>query len=214
MNGCWRSKSKCVVPERRCLKRAESGPSAISMQRQECVQKADIRRTGQSRDSPIIISKYGVFHSKEMESRLYNYCARPSRLHFHSWIIDHPASGARLAPSSGVRLLIFLFLRNHHNSAAFSGHVRLQLRGCMQHDTALALQLHIPFDMSFSSAGLICASPDGPSNDVGGIDPSLRKADGDATDFLDRPADQWRRGFAVFDVVFRRFVFGGGVAFA
>jgi hypothetical protein len=78
----------------------------------------------------------------------------------------------------------------------------------------LALQLHIPFDMSFSSAGLMCASPDGPCNDVGGIDPSLGKADGDATDFLDRPADQWRWGFAVFDVVFRRFVFGGGVAFA
>ena len=84
----------------------------------------------------------------------------------------------------------------------------------MMANWVLALQLHIPFDMSFSSAGLMCASPDGPSNDVGGIDPSLRKADGDATDFLDRPADQWRRGFAVFDVVFRRFVFGGGVAFA
>jgi hypothetical protein len=86
--------------------------------------------------------------------------------------------------------------------------------GAVHQQDSLALQLHIPFDMSFSSAGLMCASPDGPSNDVGGIDPSLRKADGDATDFLDRPADQWRRGFAVFDVVFRRFVFGGGVAFA
>jgi hypothetical protein len=49
---------------------------------------------------------------------------------------------------------------------------------------------------------------------VSGVDPSLRKTDGDAADFLDRPADQWRWGFAVFDVVFRRFVFGGGVAFA
>ena len=78
----------------------------------------------------------------------------------------------------------------------------------------VALQLHILLDMGFSSNGLVCASPDGPCNDVSGVDPSSRKADGDATDFLDRPADQWRWGFAVFDVVFRRFVFGGGVAFA
>jgi hypothetical protein len=49
---------------------------------------------------------------------------------------------------------------------------------------------------------------------VSGVDPSLREADGDAADFLDRPADQWRWSFVVFDVVFRRFVFGGGVALA
>jgi len=78
----------------------------------------------------------------------------------------------------------------------------------------LALQLPISLDMSFPSNGLMRASPDGPCNDVSGVDPSLRKADGDAADFLDRPADQWRWGFAAFDVVFRRFVFGGGVAFA
>ena len=66
----------------------------------------------------------------------------------------------------------------------------------------------------------MCASPGGPCNDVSGVDPSLRKTDGDAADFLDRPADQWRwvfgvfGGFGVFEVVFRRFVFGGGVAFA
>src|SRR6204780_2119732 len=78
----------------------------------------------------------------------------------------------------------------------------------------LALQLDILLDMSFSSDSLMCASPDGPCNDVSGVDPSLRKADGDAEDFLDRPADQWRWGFAIFDVVFRRFVFGGGVALA
>ena len=80
--------------------------------------------------------------------------------------------------------------------------------------SGLALQLHISLDVSFSSDGLMCASPDGPCNDVSGVDPSLRKADGDAADFLDRPADQWRWGFVVFDVVFRRLVFGGGVAFA
>ena len=78
----------------------------------------------------------------------------------------------------------------------------------------LALQLHIPFDVSFSSNGLMCASPNGPCNDVSGVDPSLGKADGDAADFLDRPADQWRCGLVVFEVVFRRFVFGGGVALA
>jgi hypothetical protein len=74
--------------------------------------------------------------------------------------------------------------------------------------------LHITFDVSLSSDGLMDASPNGPCNDVSGVDPSLRKADGDAADFLDRPSDQWRWGFAVFDVVFRRFVFGGGVALA
>jgi hypothetical protein len=51
---------------------------------------------------------------------------------------------------------------------------------------------HIPFDVSFSSDGLMCASPNGPCNDVSGVDPSLRKADGDAPDFLNRPAYQWR----------------------
>jgi hypothetical protein len=56
--------------------------------------------------------------------------------------------------------------------------------------TDLALQLQIPLDMSFSSDGLMCASPNGPCNDVSGVDPSLRKADGDVADFLDRPADQ------------------------
>ena len=54
----------------------------------------------------------------------------------------------------------------------------------------LALQLHIPFDVRFSSDGLMCASPNGPCNDVSGVDPSLRKADGDAADFLDRPASE------------------------
>jgi hypothetical protein len=81
-------------------------------------------------------------------------------------------------------------------------------------NSLLALQLQILFDVSFSRDGLMCASPNGPCNDVSGVDPTLGKADSDAPDFLDRPADQWRWGLAVFDVVFRRFVFGGGVAFA
>jgi hypothetical protein len=34
------------------------------------------------------------------------------------------------------------------------------------------------------------ASPDGPSDDVGGLDASLGDADGDAAEFLDPPADE------------------------
>ena len=34
------------------------------------------------------------------------------------------------------------------------------------------------------------SSPDRPSDDVGGLDASLREADGDAAEFLDRPADE------------------------
>ena len=60
----------------------------------------------------------------------------------------------------------------------------------------LALQLQSLFDVHFSSDGLMGASPNGPCNDVGGVDPSSRKADGDAADFLDRPADQWWGGLA------------------
>jgi hypothetical protein len=56
----------------------------------------------------------------------------------------------------------------------------------------LALQLHIPFDVSLSRDFLMYASPNGPCNDVSGVDPSLGQADGDAADFLDRPTDQWR----------------------
>src|SRR6188474_3620380 len=33
-------------------------------------------------------------------------------------------------------------------------------------------------------------SPDGPGDDVGGLDASLGEADGDAAEFLDRPADE------------------------
>src|SRR5260370_38018792 len=54
--------------------------------------------------------------------------------------------------------------------------------------------------VSFLSNGLMCASPNGPCNDVSGVDPSLGKADGDAADFLDRPADPWRCGLVVFEV--------------
>jgi hypothetical protein len=56
----------------------------------------------------------------------------------------------------------------------------------------LALQLDIPFDVSLSRDFLMGGSPNGPCDNVSGVDPSLRKTDGDAADFLNRPADQWR----------------------
>jgi hypothetical protein len=36
------------------------------------------------------------------------------------------------------------------------------------------------------------AAPEGPGDDVGGIDTSLRQALGYSADFLDRPADEGR----------------------
>ena len=38
--------------------------------------------------------------------------------------------------------------------------------------------------------GLVGASPERPGDDVGGLDASLREADGDAADLLDRPANE------------------------
>jgi RimJ/RimL family protein N-acetyltransferase len=48
----------------------------------------------------------------------------------------------------------------------------------------LALQLRSPFYMGSAGFGLMCASPDGPCDDVGGPDASLRKTNSDAPDFL------------------------------
>jgi hypothetical protein len=52
--------------------------------------------------------------------------------------------------------------------------------------------VHILSAVGISSYGWMCVSPSGPFNDVSEVDPSLRKADRDAADFLDRPAEQWR----------------------
>jgi hypothetical protein len=49
---------------------------------------------------------------------------------------------------------------------------------------ALALQLRFPFDVGSAGFGLMCASPDGPCDDVGGPDVSLPKTNSDAPDFL------------------------------
>ena len=56
----------------------------------------------------------------------------------------------------------------------------------------LALQLHFSFEMGAACFGLMGASPERPCDDVGGLDAPLGEPDGDAADFLDRPADQER----------------------
>ena len=48
----------------------------------------------------------------------------------------------------------------------------------------LTLQLRSPFYVGSAGFGLMCASPDGPCDDVGGPDASLRKTNSDAPDFL------------------------------
>jgi hypothetical protein len=53
------------------------------------------------------------------------------------------------------------------------------------------------------------ASPDGPCDDVGGPDASLRKPNSDTPDFLNRPSDQERGGPCI-----PRFFFWGVVLFA
>src|SRR3954453_16212393 len=49
---------------------------------------------------------------------------------------------------------------------------------------------------------------------MGGVDPFSSEANGDAAYFLDRPADQWRRGCAVVLAKVRRLVFLGDGGFA
>jgi hypothetical protein len=45
--------------------------------------------------------------------------------------------------------------------------------------------LHFSFEMSALGFGLVCASPQRPCEDVGGLDASSRELGGDAADFLD-----------------------------
>jgi hypothetical protein len=56
--------------------------------------------------------------------------------------------------------------------------------------TGLALQLHFLFEVRASCFGLVGAPPERPCDDKGGLDAPLRELDGDAADFLNRPADQ------------------------
>jgi hypothetical protein len=57
--------------------------------------------------------------------------------------------------------------------------------------------LQFLIDMGLSGDGLMGSSPKGPCDDMSGLDASLREADGDAADFLNRPSDQRRRGLVV-----------------
>ena len=63
---------------------------------------------------------------------------------------------------------------------------------------ALALQLRFAcevctLEMGTTSIGLVGAPPQRPCDDVSGLDAPVGELDGDAADFLDRPADQARR---------------------
>jgi len=56
----------------------------------------------------------------------------------------------------------------------------------------LALQLRFSFDMSAPCFRLVGASPKRPCDGACGLDAALSEFDGDAADFLHRPADQDR----------------------
>ncbi len=56
--------------------------------------------------------------------------------------------------------------------------------------------------MGFLCGGLVGAAPEGPGDDAGGVDASLREALGYPADFLDRPADERWRFLAIICLVF------------
>jgi hypothetical protein len=69
----------------------------------------------------------------------------------------------------------------------------------------LTLQLRFSLDVSVSCGGLMSASPEGPGDDVGGLDTPLSETHRHTPDLLNRPADQnaaWQA---------RSVVFGGGL---
>src|SRR5665213_653990 len=78
----------------------------------------------------------------------------------------------------------------------------------------LALQLPSCIEVRALSCSLVSSTPERPCDDVRGSDSLSSESDGDAADFLDRPADQRRRGDALVFAVVRHFVFfdGGGLA--
>src|SRR3954451_10729388 len=59
---------------------------------------------------------------------------------------------------------------------------------------ALALQLHVPFQVCVLCGGLMSAPPSRPRQDEGWLNAPLRQADRYAPDFLDRPGhlQAWR----------------------
>ena len=57
---------------------------------------------------------------------------------------------------------------------------------------SLALQLHLSSEVSAASVGLVSSPPERPCENTVDRDAPLSELDSDATDFLDRPADQER----------------------
>jgi hypothetical protein len=57
---------------------------------------------------------------------------------------------------------------------------------------SLALQLHLSSEVSTASVGLVSSPPERPCENTVDRDAPLSELDSDATDFLDRPADQER----------------------
>ena len=60
-------------------------------------------------------------------------------------------------------------------------------------NTGLALQLHFGAKVCIASGGLMSASPHRPCNHVSAWNASLCEPGGNASDFLNRPSDQWWR---------------------
>ena len=59
--------------------------------------------------------------------------------------------------------------------------------------------------MGLLGGGLMGAAPEGPGDDGGGFDPTLRQTRSNTADFLYRPTDQWRRLLRIIV----RLLFGG-----
>src|SRR6476659_9500181 len=59
-------------------------------------------------------------------------------------------------------------------------------------NAAPALQLHFPFEVSAACVGLVNSPPERPCENTVDRDAPSSELDSDATDFLDRPADQER----------------------
>jgi hypothetical protein len=60
----------------------------------------------------------------------------------------------------------------------------------LENSPTLALQLQFAVDVSLSCCGLVSAAPDGPCNDVSRANAALGQTHCDASDLLNRPADQ------------------------
>jgi hypothetical protein len=85
-------------------------------------------------------------------------------------------------------------LRVNGNGGLFAQLGSIRVWMSIESRNRLALQLQFSVDMGLSCNCLVCSSPKRPCDDVSGLDASLREADGDTADFLNRPPDQRRRG--------------------